>query len=370
MVTQNAGPKVNDFRLAFIWHSSTFPRAGGFGDPLVGPDTFQKAFAAAGKSESFRRPWPPHRRQRFWMSFLEALDGSAPPGISGSVAWRKLVPLAMPGASKLEPTLADARAWSEALVHPWGVTMILSLASTNRWPSLAALGEQLAEIDREGIFPNGSGKANTFREQAGLELRSVAEKLGVESPGLPEGPFSIFTVAQAEGAGSDCSPEREEVRRLLHVATSFSRHWRKDSLPELASVRVAGRATDPENHVVYGHGRARAIWAPASFLDSGIRTLGCYHRNLVMASAQTESLCSFICETARQLRTGPSLRVEHRTLAKRAAGVLARLYLGKSTYRSGSVQDQIALGSSRECLDDVRDEMGQKKLPGGSVAAT
>ncbi len=148
--------------------------------------------------------------------------------------------------------------------------------------------------------------------------------------------------------------------------TTWSPTWRSASLVKVADRRLEARADGvPGGHIVYRRDRGRAIWFPASFnVEAGyIRTLTCYHRNLVLASMQVESLAGLAGATAAFLAGGGKLNDKHYDAAKRAGNVLGRFYGGARTiYRSHSPQAQIDDGAYAEDINKMRDAVGQAPL--------
>ena len=155
-------------------------------------------------------------------------------------------------------------------------------------------------------------------------------------------------------------------RSCWHRARQYGldRSWRTNNLPTLASHTPAGRVAPP-GHVVYARKRGRAVWFPNHFIgNSGTKhALGCYHRNLTLASATVESLGALISATAgeigsgRQLNALPYYQVE---LTKRAAIILSQLYLGlnRNTYSTHSAKAQVVDGGWLTDLETMRGAFG------------
>jgi hypothetical protein len=107
--------------------------------------------------------------------------------------------------------------------------------------------------------------------------------------------------------------------------------------------------------LVYGTNRGRAVWFPDLLADSVRPTLACYHRNLALASMQVESLCGFAHGIASQVNENNALNFAEEECARNAAGLLGRLYGGKSSiYRSWSVRAQIDQNNFVSDIDTVR----------------
>jgi len=139
-------------------------------------------------------------------------------------------------------------------------------------------------------------------------------------------------------------------------------------LHPLAQRAVAIRNAPP-SHLLYGLARGRAVWFPASFLDLGKQrsSLACYHRNLMFASLQTESLAGLMV-LARERYQNPApaspLSNSMDALLQSAAEVLGRLYVGDAkTYRSSSPTVQIKDNKWLDTINYVRNVFGQAPLP-------
>ena len=116
----------------------------------------------------------------------------------------------------------------------------------------------------------------------------------------------------------------------------------------------------------YGLKRGRAVWIPTSFVPKAKKySLACYHRNLVYASLQTESLVSLMQLMTSALTAAPntSRHASMETLVQSAAGILGRLYGGDTDiYRSGSVRRQIDDHPHKAAINDVRKYRGRPPL--------
>ena len=121
----------------------------------------------------------------------------------------------------------------------------------------------------------------------------------------------VFTLIDADGDPQRFEPSEEAVRRFLHAVTSCSDTWEQDALPDLEKSKVAGISAAPLSHLVYGTRRARAVWSPGRFLAKpGAKkpTLKLHHRNLVLATAQTEAILGLADSAARRRSGGLACR--------------------------------------------------------------
>jgi hypothetical protein len=365
---------VTGFRLTFIWTETILDAFTGklpasqAGLPCaVGADAYKSWFDAAQANWPERAkptpPWPAHRHQNFWARYLQA--GESLKGVTGAVAWRNAVPVLLPAPFDVAFD-GDARVHAEGLAHPWGVTFVLNI-SWPRFPgTLADVTREVVETRRGKRFVLGGQKVTLDRVGAeGLtHLREQVMGPGHAGPRTPE-PLSIFAAIRGEGTRDDLDPStNEDVHRLVQASTSFSQTYDWDALVVLDSGRVAGRKYQPSSHIVFGSQRGRAIWGPAYLAKTHVKaTVGCQLRNLVFASAQTESLARFAAETMEHVSRGGRVAGDLEAAARRAMAVLGQLYLGKdSTYKTGSVKAQVDANGFKPAIEQLRARLGLEPL--------
>jgi hypothetical protein len=251
----------------------------------------------------------------------------------------------------------------EAYYYPHGIaflfTAILQGSMTVQQAierAFAVRREQSYEVQGEG----GATASCSLDDLAhkGLSVaRRIAHGPGA-SPGKgPSHPFTVATVVRGDGVVPNAAtPSGGEVHRALEAITRWQPDYAYVELPDLETIRLETR-TAPKSHVLYGQPRGRAIWFPASFIPSteDQHSLACYHRNLVLASLQVESLGGLISGTARCILEQPERLASLQPCARRAAGILGRLYGGSSdTYRSWSPRAQIEQNGLVPDLEAVR----------------
>ena len=358
-----AGVQIQEFRLSFIWTESILGALTRSPAPAIPrPEVRDRSAYAAyfdGAAGAAARPWP-GRFQGFWEEYLEH---KPLPDVSGQIAYRQLVPLRV--ANVVRPRTLDPDAVTanvEGLLYPWGTGLIVTVRYRHGWPDLETPVEAAAQIRGEPWYRGpADGRVRRLDDVAHDALTALRTEAFGDLPGtvLTSEPFSIHTVVRASGARDDMSPGLEPVQRFLHGVTSFSASWASDELPEIKEVTVGGRRNRPPDHILYGRRRGRAVWAPDSALKPGgaVHTLGCQHRNLVLASAHHENVAGFMKATADHIHASGGLLSTHRMLAKRAGVALARGYHGTSTYRSGSLRHQIEANGWLPDIDFVRREV-------------
>ena len=327
---------------------------------------FAQSVAGAGSGGDLEPPWPRTRGKAFW-SFYFGGD-KALGDITAEEAWRGITPL----RQRLQLTVSTAadgrRVGVDAFVYPHGVAAILGL-------SLAAdfTPEQLArralEVRRQPIYSTSAGEVGLTLDALAARILDATRTIafGAQTAGRrPPFPFSVATVILGGGVESEKPvAENGPEHRLLQVISAWPPAWQAAGTPPLADVTLPLRKGTPAGHLLYAGDRGRAVWLPGLFcLAPGeVRSLGCFHRNLVFASMQVDSLAHFASITQRMLEAGTPLSPDHRDLAFRAVSVLGRFYGGAaSIYRSRSPRAQIERASWRTDIDSLRAQLGQGPL--------
>jgi hypothetical protein len=305
-------------------------------------------------------PWPKRGRQGFWLQYFE--EKLQPSQISGGIAWHAATPIRFPAPIELSTSRAS-RVQTEGFVHPWGSSLVITVTALGPWMNVPDLGQLLFDLRWDPVFELGGSPVRLEEAgDAGLNLLRTGV-FGALPPGQRRNePFSIFTVLRGSGSAAELDPaQAPAVHALLQSAASFQPSWSEsDVLPELASMRVAGRRTGPADHIVYGTSRGRAIWGPKHFLPTVRHTLSCQHRNLGLASMQMESLAAFVQVTAR--RQG-SLTSDHKYFAQRGIEMLRRLYRGDPlSFRSKSLPAQLDATGAVADINELAAKLGRKPL--------
>lgn len=363
--------QINDFRLTFIWVETLLDALtatpGTFHpvlpiaivrEPYI--DWFDSAHDTRPRPDEPAPPWPAHKGQGFWARYLGADPAVTP--VSGRVAWRECVPVRLPRPVAVDGTaFPTVRAYTEGFVHPWGFALVVNVVSTEPWVDMTDLTAHVADWRREAWFVV-RGLPTSLDAVAIEGLSNLRDKTfgGVDAdPGIGE-PFSVFTPVRGTGTKVELDPSSDVIHRLLQTGASLTETWAWDDLEPLDQMRVAGRKIQPKIHTVFGATRGRSIWGPAYLAQpKGKHTLSCQHRNLVLASAMTQSLAQFAGAT---VSLGPSNMLgDHSERAKRAMEVLGAMYLG-SRYRTGSVKAQIDQGGWLGPINAVRAQLALAAL--------
>jgi hypothetical protein len=360
--------EIRDVRLSFIWVETFLDLLAEMVPaeaPLafLGRDyTYEPQFdvllrdnRARIEPGSLSLPWTNIAHQGFWSNYFDNLQP-----YNGKQCWQALVPLRrkLPATS---PPWLPGRLLVESFFYPHGTAIVVTATYEGRL-TLEETVLMAWKVRKTGKFPaqwlpgiSGDVGLRTLTDKAMNSMRTTA--LGPAArPGVRSAtPFTVLTVVR--GSGVDPSvpiPEGGEIHRALEAVTSWSNSWQYDPLPDLDEVSTP---TPYFEDLIYTRKRGHAVWFPVNFTsqEEGIHTLSCYHRNLVFASLTVESLVGLVAETARQLDQGRSLSPAHRQCARRASGILGRLYGGaNSTYRSWSPNIHIDENEYEDVIDEVR----------------
>ncbi len=365
---------ISDWRLTFVWVETILDVLRGRLAQVSAPMPFAVSrfpyiewFNGRGTRRDLRRmaepPWPMHATEGFWWWYLGTPASLS--DVGGALAWRSAVPVRVPTPVAPVPDVDNLRIWSEGLAHPWGIAFVLHLVSTSTWRDFGALAGELIELRREDRFLLDGAPVSLDRIGAsGLAaLRASVFGSGCVGRRMPE-PFSIFSPIRGTGSATTLDPYgAEAIHRLLHVGASFSATWEWDELIDLDGSAVGGLKQKPHSHVLVGTSRGRSVWAPAHLVQAGPRhTLSCRHRNLVMASAQTDSLSAFASSTIAD-GNDVELGADHDFLIRRAVELLGGLYLGgASSFKSLSPKRQLDDNGALPAVNQLRARFGVAAL--------
>ena len=361
--------EIQSVRLSFIW-AEVLPdflqRNAPAGSPFepftrdyLFAEMFESARNGARANPTFDVPWLRERRQIFWMRYLVQGKLSMVPG---SQAWTYQVPLRFDTGIRPRADWFTGDAFIDAFYYPFGTAVAISF----RWTpsaSLEALVDQAYDI-RNGKFSIANGAQQLRLEELADTAFAVLRERALGPQALGDcrsaDPFTIFTVVQAKGVDSK-APVRANtaVMEALEALTSWPPTPHTINLPDLNRACLETYHHSPQAAALYASRRGRAAWVPALFSVEQPRKpagavarvelsskLSCYHRNLMFASMQIESLGRLLSHTARLFAQGKqktSLTANHRDLAMNAAVQLAKLYRGAraDTWRSESARRQI-----------------------------
>ncbi|NNJ11631.1 hypothetical protein EKD04_014950 [Chloroflexales bacterium ZM16-3] len=367
-----APPQIHDFRLSMIWAETNLDLLGE--SPPATPFSFlERSWSYIERFDQLAQgdgqpndqglvlPWPRLGKHFFWTFYLEAAKLAT---ITGNQAWKALVPIRKRDVTRLQAAWLPERVYTEAFLYPFGLVFVITTQSTasrslDDTVDAAFMARRTGRVEAQ-LDDTGPSQSLSLDDVATEKLRALRLQVfgPTASPSLMSSePFTIATIVQ----GSDIDPttalvEGDNIHRGLESMANWRQLGPYDVLPPLDEVRVQVRRSPPGD-ILYGRPRGRVIWFPRVFTqeDRRAKSLACYHRNLVLASIQTESLRGLISafiklEPRNRLLPEPILNC-----ARQAAGILTRLYFGKKTYRSGSIRAQIEQDGFLEDLKAARD---------------
>jgi hypothetical protein len=369
-------PRINEFRLTFIFGRTVLGAMtgdagpGGALDFVRERDSYADWFDDTDPTRtderpppgSYAPPWPAHADRGFWHSYLDQEDGPLHVAtISGRQAYGQLIPVRISLPLLLTAPLDDTTVTSEGFVWPWGAAIAVTLTHRRPLTGFDTLAEAAFVLRDEPYATRPAGASAPLAEHVARALAEISHTAFGAAPGQPWGQFSLHSTIRAAGERTCFDPAHEPVHRVLQAVTGFSPSWRNDELRDLEKVRVAGLSIQPKDQITMGIRRGCAIWSPEHFLapSGAVHTVGCHHRNLVMATVQTQSLLRFVIGTGDRIAQGKAIEGDYQAITKRAVGALVRLWAGRKSYRSGVVMDYVEGDDDREAINRVRHEVDQ-----------
>lgn len=364
--------QIKEIRLSFIQFEVLAQPLKAL-NPLVIPYSFLLSGASygqrwksllEGKEPFLLAPWQDGYAKLFWKYY-------APERQPGDL-WRSMVPFRRACVPITASWLAGATpgtATAAAYLYPWGIGAVMDVEAKLSL-DLDQTVQFAFQAERSGKYSlNGdAGKEYNMKPLLSQLIESVrTEAYGATPQGQQGDIFSIVSVLDADGVdATKVPPDGQEVHQALEGFTNWNPLYKKLALKPLKEYSIEIK-TSPASHVLYGGKRGRAIWFPEQFKSVAPypHSVTCYHRNLVIATLQTESLCRFMAEIAAMLDAGGTLAnasVAYRTAGQLSAGILGRLYGGASTYRSSSMPVQIDK-SYKAAVNRVRNGTGGYGMP-------
>ena len=320
-------------------------------------------------------PWPKPRGQNFWYTYLEQRPFKA---MTGKAAYKMLVPLRVQLPLPITTTGFAGDTELEGFCYPHGVACVITVRCTDEL-GVAESMLLAAMVRHARLFtvqqPDGAADY-TLDELADLALGQLtAVRTGnarQRGRGTALEPFSVATVVRGSGVPVALPFLAESTaHHLLEALTRWQIPAEGATLSELAQARIpTGTADAQAGDLLYGHTRGRAVWLPRRFASQQpSASLGCYHRNLVFAALQIESLGGLIRQADAQITEGRSLSGPVRTWAQRAYGALSRLHSGGKdvTYRTMSSQRHLSDNEILPALNRVRIAFGREPLADESL---
>jgi hypothetical protein len=318
-------------------------------------------------------PWMKKDEKRksphfFWDFYLET--------DSRQVQWREALRRFVPLRENPFPIKARGQknegASLEVFYYPHGFGVVLTVRIERELP-LNAMIDRAVEWANTGTFdvrwPQGAVGTFTRSQLAPAVLDRLRKSIFGENG--PQGTrskkaFSVASIIESNGVDLTVAvTEGGEIHRALEGLCTWNQNWKISQLHPLAAKTVRISRSSPVSHLLYGLTSGRAVWFPGSARvtkenDTGAKNpIGCYQRNLVLASLQTEILASLMINTQELLQNGIAISPGMTSLVQGAAGILGRLYgADKGTYMSSSPRMQIDDNGWAPAINYVRNFFG------------
>lgn len=371
--------RCRHLRLSFLW-AETFT-SGARRSPAVdlgGREAYSAAYDAipqGGELEladgvGLRRAWLKPRGERFWASYLNHDRLS---GITGRQAFKSLVPLRIRLPWQVGLSGIAGAVELDGFGFPHGIACAVTVRHTDELDAdaLIDLALMLRRARAFTLHPAPQGFDGTLVALADAALGELARLTAGDAAAPRQGqiddPWSLATIISGSGAAPALPiVEGGPIHRTLEALTLWGRLVEGAAPAPLAAARIpTGTEKAQAGDLLYGHDRARAVWLPRAFLQTQpIAALGCYHRNLLAAALQVESLGGLIRQAAAHLARGHPLDGPQRARAQRAADALSRLYLGDATtYRTRSARRHLLDNRLLPPLNAVRQSLSLAALP-------
>lgn len=363
--------KIDELRLSLI-RVQALPNLVAADAPLafLGDSLgYEQAFSNSGSTGQFGLPWPKLLGQHFWEHYLGNIGLK---DFTGAKAWKFLVPFFGPSLAKISMTVASVKRISaEGYLYPHAVAGVITVVLQDNLPlaKIVDTAVNLVNTERYDIlWPDKTTSDQLSLEGLSVHLLDHLSHLvlgtSAQNTGHLAPLFSVATVVKGSGVKAAAKIKvNGEVHKALAALCNWHTTWHSDNLAALdPSVTLAYKdaETMPAGHILYGLERSRTIWFPGYFTSKlPIHKLGCYHRNLTLATLQTESLAALMKTAAGFLDRHENMSAALDSLTKYAAGNLGRLYGAvDDTYRSQSVRRQIDDNHLVETINQVRDYYG------------
>lgn len=323
----------------------------------------------AGNS-SWSLPWSGYSGRRFWEFYMERASLRS---VGGGKAWKALIPIHQPSLAAFKPLPNYLyRVKLEGFYYPHGLA-VAATAVIKEDLTLDKMVDKALQFWDEPLTVTWPSRA-TERQVLKLIIHRALDNMrktafGEEKPAwrVPKEPLTITAAieGQVDPTPTSIAPNGE-IHRALEALCRRDQLWRENALHpfEASSLRFKDKDYSRPDHVVYGLERGRSIWFPGYFTRENsqpIRKLGCYQRNLTLASMQTESLLALVPIAVGYLDRHAVMPVNLEGLSRAAVGTLARLYGGaQETYRSWNLHRQIQDSGLMEAIKSLRSYFGMQ----------
>jgi len=374
--------KINELRISIV-KMERFNRLIASDAPmsfLYDSDEYVKRFDALkqqGNTDFWELPWPLDRKyyptyQRFWYRYLQDTPLDT---VDGTTAYERLVPMRARELGKAAN--ANPKVSVEGYFYPHGLAAVVNIYLTGDFTlrQLVDAARSAIEIDTFDLQWNAISKLQPA-DTPGLNVSNMADVLlgrlravAVDSAGNMGrkigDALTVATIIDGK-TGDDAEFKKDSV---VHKGLEALCVWSGglDSIqpedPEKTSNFQLWKDKKRAGDKLYQHRRGKAVWFPLLFgeeanpkwKEKNKKSLSCYHRNLVMATLQTESLINLVDlvdDTAAPLQN-PLKRLGASALKR-----LERFYFGdEDTYKSFGPRYQIL--QDKDLINRVRKDKFQ-----------
>ncbi len=266
-------------------------------------------------------PWPRRpgsvlpNKNHYWDRLIAEALHDQPNGNRGKKAWRALVPFRY---KRLLGRLSTAdRSFVEGWCFPGGIALSITFWLSGEFTSdkIKVAVADLLNGKRPVIWSTGDKQIMYLNDIAQECLNTLRREVFTDvAAGFRPRPTRILTVIRAQHDGSQDSREAEEMAM-------------RDAVLTAAGGRPNPRL-EPEGDI-YLFPRSLVIWQPEGFLSSvpNLHTLGCLHRNAVIATLHVASLLRATEVLVREVvNSGNPISPRVELYAKAVGTILGRIY--------------------------------------------
>jgi hypothetical protein len=333
--------KITHCRVSALWVEA-FPdllaapntsRLGNLLDPAAYAQLFNDLLASDA-DPLVRLPWPPSPnakypgRNNYWNDTIVQCLRDHARGDAGKSAFKAVVPF------RYRPHLIKLGTPDRSFVEGWyfpggiGLTVTFWLSGEFDPQQVQTAVGGLLDEPLAATRPDGSqerARLNALAERCLDVLRR--DGFGSIAPGLRPSPLRVLTVIKAEEDGDPSQIAANQQAMLEAVIAA-----------------AGGPLNLTPQRDIYAWSRGAVVWRPDRFLakNPNLHTLGCLHRNVVLASLNVASLLRAAAILDAQLgQSTDPVPFRLNPYARAVAGVLGRIYGGDEAYTLPCIQQFI-----------------------------
>jgi hypothetical protein len=288
---------VSEFRLSMVWNKvfAKDTNLPSLADPAVYRTAFGDA-AAGGPNAAWLMPWIAGHPQHFWQYYLSPVTDTSFQLIKAADARSYFVPLRVAPFAHAK-SRDGVEATLEGFCYPHSTAVVATVRLRPESPMTmpetvnAAVTARNADYNLSWADPKRTATHGALQSLADKAVGYLHELVRIDATalGVPlPPPITIATVIDAKGEDDDGVLEQS-----LLALCPLRPGWQK------AKLEFESEGPPQSNGDRLGAiGKGRSIWLPNQFSDvltKGRKTaLGCYHRNVTLASMQTAALVSLV----------------------------------------------------------------------------